>query len=345
MTQSFHLVGLVITSHENTSAYEFAFDMMKKGIERISAKTIKPSALVCDADQAIHNGFHNVFGTKNSTIVMCIAHVFRNVQTKYKYQDRANKPLIMNDLRILRQAVNERSFRMGCKLFSKKWSKKEKDVVKLIEKSWFEKNSNWYNTCKFRTPKTNNANESFNSHMKKHQTLYKKTPLKQFLIMAMKILRQRSKEYKKEKLPFQNAVPIPNDLMLKGKKYDKHYFEVENTDDTPQEFYVFAGDFDQNITQEVVDDFETAKYSSWDSYRDNAFSMWKVSYPKGLNEWKKATCTCPQFNDDFMCKHVIGIANQNGEFHESCHEDRDNEPLFKSNRGRPNKPTPALQRE
>lgn len=243
MAQSFHLIGLVITLHENTSAYEFAFNAMKDGIERITTKVIKPSALVSDADAAIHNGFRNVFGTEHSTVVMCVAHVFRNVQTKYKFQDRANKPLIMDDLRKLRQAVNERSFRMGCRLFAKKWSKKEKEVVKMIQKSWFDKNSNWYNSCKFRTPKTNNANESFNAHMKKHQTLYKKTPLKHFLIMAMKVLRQRSKEYKKEKAPYQKAVPISNELMAKGKKYDKNYFEVQNSDGT-QDFYVFAGDTD-----------------------------------------------------------------------------------------------------
>lgn len=344
MAQSFHLTGLVITSHENTSAYEFAFKAMKDGIERITTKVIQPSALVADADAAIHKGFANVFGTQHSTVVMCVTHVFRNVQTKYKFNDRANKPLLMDDLRKLRQAVSERKFKVGCKLFAKKWSKKEKEVVALIQKSWFDKNSNWYNTCKFRTPKTNNANESFNGHMKKHQTLYKKTPLKQFLIMALRIVHQRSKEYKKEKAVFQKEVPIPNALMAKGKKFDKSYFEVANTDGS-QDCYVFAGDTDRDATQDDIEEFETAKYRTWDDFEENAFSMWKVSFPKGFNKWKKATCTCPQFNDDFMCKHVIGIAHQNGEVDDICYEDRDNEPLFKSKRGRPTKPTPALQRE
>lgn len=222
MAQSFHLIGLVITSHENTSAYELAFNAMKSGIERVTTKVIKPSALIADADAAIHNGFRNVFNTDDATVVMCVAHVFRNVQTKYKFADRANKKPLMDDLRKLRHSVNERSFKMGCKLFVKNWTKKEKEVVKLIQKSWFDKNSNWYNTCQFRAPKTNNANESFNAHLKNHQTLYKKVPLKQFLIMAMKIVRQRSKEYRANKTTFQKTVPISNDLMRKGKEYDNN---------------------------------------------------------------------------------------------------------------------------
>lgn len=62
--------------------------------------------------------------------------------------------------------------------------------------------------------------------------------------------------------------------------------------------------------------------------------MWKVTFPQNLEEWMDARCSCPSFDDDYMCKHIISIAHQL-DLVEKPADDFDDEPLFKSKVGRP----------
>lgn len=179
MSQSFHLAGLTITSHENTAAYKMSFDALQSGIQRVTGNKIEPRALICDADPAIHNGFKLSFDSE-APIIMCYVHVLRNVDSKYKFNDKNNKPQILDDLRILYQSGDQRTFQIGCELFIKKWCLEEKNVVETIQKTFFEKNYNWYIGSCFRTPKTNNALESFNGNFKKLQNRVSKGATKTF---------------------------------------------------------------------------------------------------------------------------------------------------------------------
>lgn len=185
----FHLIGLMITSHESADAYALAFHCMKTGILKITGKEIKPSYLMADADPAIHNGFRKIFGD-GPEILMCYAHVLGNVQRKYKFNDTENKEKIKEDLRQLHLSANEDIFDAGCDLFSSKWIEKERNITQKLKKSFFTKNKKWYIGSTSRTPKTNNLLERFNGTMKTFQTYHRKLPLKQFISVAIKIVSQ-----------------------------------------------------------------------------------------------------------------------------------------------------------
>lgn len=115
----------------------------------------------------------------------------------------------------MHKAGDERSFKAGCSLFVEKWKDKESEPVRKIRKSFFEKNSKWFVGAS-RIPKTNNALERFNGALKIFQTQYERKPLKQFQQIAMKLVQQRSKEYKMDKDPFQGELKISDDLMERG---------------------------------------------------------------------------------------------------------------------------------
>lgn len=179
MKKTFHLIGLVISSHETTAAYEFIFKSLRIGIQKIDQTEIEPNHLISDADPAIHAGFKLVFDP-SIRIIMCFPHVMGNVQRKYAFNDQNNKESIKQDLRVLHLAPNDRSHQQGCELFVQKWQNVEEEAVRKIQRSFFKKNKNWFTGAAPRVPKDNNSLEQFNGSMKIFQTQFEKKPLKQF---------------------------------------------------------------------------------------------------------------------------------------------------------------------
>lgn len=350
MNQHFHLIAIAVTKFQNADAYGFAFNAIKYGAKHFVDVDIEPTALICDADPAIPLGFGHAYDKQQVTVIMCYAHVMGNVQRKYSFKDsKKNKEPLKDDLRVLHRSPDERTFDIGCALFVAKWKSKEKEVVRLLEKSFFKKNKNWYIGCKPRAPKHNNALERFNGTMKMHQTVYRKKPLQQFLPKAFKIVRQRSKEYLKGKQEFQTEIPITKELMKSGKDCKKSYVFGDKKTNGDRDFFVFASEEEKEITEDDVDAFQNSNYTNFEKFKKEAFKIYTITFKDDINDWKLATCTCPAFDQQFMCKHIISIAYELGALNDSSGEDDDlasdydDEPLFTPTRGRPKRPGPALE--
>lgn len=205
-----------------------------------------------DSDAAIHKGLNDSEFDDDIQIMMCYSHVMSNVERKYRFVTKANKPLMLADLRILHKSPNHRTFGAGCNLFVEKWIDKERDTVKKLENSFFKKNYNWFIGSAFRVPKSNNALERFNGTTKIFQTQYEQKPLKQFIHLLMQIVTERSTEYVMDKDGFQSELKIKDELMDKGFSYQKNFFYKENhetekeneeteKDNKENEFFVFRG--------------------------------------------------------------------------------------------------------
>lgn len=218
--RTFHLIGITVTSHEKAADYEMSFNAVKLGVQKVTGLEFKPNALICDADPAIHNGFKKAFDDE-IIIIMCYAHVMSNVHRKYKFKDNNNRKLLENDLRVLHKCYDEYTFEIASQLFMEKWTLKENDVAKRIEKSFFDKNKNWYIGCCKNVPKTNNSLERFNGLLKQQQLNHQKKPLKKFKKTALRIVRERSNEYKMDKTPFQQEIDISTELKRKGMQHKK----------------------------------------------------------------------------------------------------------------------------
>lgn len=350
--KKFHFIGMTITSHENASAYEMSFRSVRKGILENTGNLWKPEALVADADPAIHNGFHAAFEDESLPVIMCYSHVMRNVQTKYSFSVKQNKPLMMNDIRVLHLAYSKEIFDIGCKLFIEKWRGIEEKVVDVFVKSFIKKNNTWYIGSRPRIPKDDNMLENFNGDIKKHQTDFKRSPLKRFLKFAMKMVRQRSREYINHLAPFQSEVIIPPEILLRGSEYNNDFLHIVQPSNNTVGFFMFSStaNSDQPITLQDVIDFNRTVYESWDHFKDNAFKMWKVTLPDDKNNWlQESTCTCPAFDAKYVCKHIVFIAVKLKLLQPSTaptgEANYDNEPLFQLKKGRPKRAGPALEKD
>ncbi|KAG4073405.1 hypothetical protein HA402_005568 [Bradysia odoriphaga] len=343
MNTKFHFTGLTLSNHEATDDYSFSFHSLRKGVRSITGTLIQPTVLICDADGAIHNGFESVFGNDH-LVIMCYFHVLLNVQTKYKFENRKNLPKIKEDLRILHMCDTERKFDVGCDLFVKKWRRSEPEVSRLLHKSFFNHNKNWFMGCAVRTPKHNNGTETWNSTMKRCQTEHQRQPFKQFLSTSLAIVRQRSKEYIQDREPYSNELQISKEIIREGRAHKIDFVHLEK-DNGEVDFFTFRSGIDRKITLKDVVDFQAATYKSFEEFSARAFDVWKISFPKESGRWKQAVCTCPAFDRNYICKHIISIAESIGLFKESDdvdNEDYDDEPLFHTKRGRPPRTTKAL---
>lgn len=348
-----HFTGLTLSCKEKIADYEFTFNAFKQGIHSVTGQefTGKPLTLVSDADPAIHRGFENCFGEWVVQIIMCYFHVMLNVQNKYKFHGSANKKTFKEDLYVLHICSSEQQFDEASRLFVRKWKNVEPEATRLIDNSFFKANKNWFIGCAYRMPKHNNSLESFNSTMKRYQTEHRRQPLKIFLSTALTIVRQRSKEYLLDKKPFSNEFCISDRLLQKG--FDLvasnrfNYVNGEEMVTGEMDFFVFASKIRKAITLEDVNTFSKRKYKTFADFEDNAFDIWKITFPADTTKWQMSICTCPAFDEENMCKHIIAIAADLNLVVQStvAVANYDDEPLFVAKRGRPKKATAGLIRD
>ena len=76
-------------------------------------------------------------------------------------------------------------------------------------------------------------------------------------------------------------------------------------------YFMPAGDED-TLTHDQVESYRaTFRDGSWTSFSEflsQAFGIWQVEMSTSADEWKNATCSCPVFYKDYICKHIIGVA-------------------------------------
>lgn len=67
MHRSYHPFGVAVTKNERADDYAFLFESIKKGLKNVYNIDYKPNILICDAADAIKNGFIQVFGEHFTT--------------------------------------------------------------------------------------------------------------------------------------------------------------------------------------------------------------------------------------------------------------------------------------
>lgn len=327
-----HFAGMTLTTNEKIVDYEFTFNSFCTGVRYVTGTefTGKPLSLVTDADPAIHRGFERCFGEWAAQIIMCYFHVMLNVQSKYKFHGQLNKAAFKEDLAVLHKDV-------------------EPEATRLIAGSFFKNNKNWYIGCSPRIPKHNNGLESFNSTMKRFQTEHQRQPLKVFLHTALRIVRQRSTEYLLDKKAFDNVLHISDNVYKKGFELaGSSTFGYVHGDEQPNgdyPFFIYRSGLNKKITLKDVEAFKKRKYKNFEDFAKHSFDIWNLRLPPNSSDWEKATCSCPAFDQENMCKHIVAIAVDLKVLEEPPAPplaNYDDEPLFFTKRGRPKKATGGL---
>lgn len=339
-TQHFHLLGIMVSKFERTEDFQFGFQAIKEGIQKIANIEFAPKYLMSDAAGAIHAAAKNVYG--DITILMCYAHVKESVNKQTFANAKANKDRFKADLTLLSSAYSRDVFLHGWEKFSEKWTPLEPAVIDRLHKSWIRRNENWFSGAAFRTPNTNNALESYNRNLKVHQTYYQRKGLAEFKVRLLEIVRNRSGEYEKDRDPFKYEIAISNRMQKDGLRYSKIKKTVfQRMSDERTVIYMSRGENPAQFEQEDVDAFLNANYNSFDDMANHMFDYYIITFDNDPEKWRLSTCTCPTFARNFMCKHILCIAYQLKIISAKAHE-----PLTaNTKRGRPAKATGALTKE
>jgi hypothetical protein len=111
------------------------------------------------------NAFFIVFGA-GMLIIMCWAHVRRNVVKHLYLVDADYKDDVMVDIDALQLASSKDLFDKAKDLFIKKWTvKKQNEFVDYMKSMWLSSHQNWYEGVAINTPSHNNGLETFRERM------------------------------------------------------------------------------------------------------------------------------------------------------------------------------------
>ncbi|CAF4227099.1 unnamed protein product [Rotaria sordida] len=99
--KAFHPFGLAVCSNEKTKDFEFIFNSIQVGMEKINKDLLYPTALISDAADAIKNGFTNIFSSSYNQI-MCWAHMKRKINNRVcQIDDKHIAKEIIEDVEML----------------------------------------------------------------------------------------------------------------------------------------------------------------------------------------------------------------------------------------------------
>lgn len=89
--RKFHPFGVCVSTNECAVDFEFVFRALKNAGEQLFSADIEPKVLICDAGKSIHKGFSTVYPHLTAHIVMCWAHMRKNVSKNFSKYIRDKK--------------------------------------------------------------------------------------------------------------------------------------------------------------------------------------------------------------------------------------------------------------
>lgn len=307
--KKFHPLVYACCSHERTLDYTFIFECVKESIKKHFSKQFEPEKLIADAADAIRNAFYDSYESAQLDI-MCYAHVIRNCM-KRPFASKANKPLILDDIRKMQLAPNKQTFKMMSNLFCKKWRVIECDFVTYFEREWLGPHCNWFEGAADYTPSTNNGQESHNATIKKKITLRRRLPMNQFLVTMRDMTSDISKEFAKKERYLATEPTIQRETYENATRLIVQNFKSFKAKNSCGSVYTYSvpssGCAVENATETYYKTLVRTIWKSFDEFIIHGYQQFYiVQYSQG--NWKtQSTCTCAAFFKQHMCKHIIAI--------------------------------------
>jgi hypothetical protein len=202
------------------------------------------------------------------------------------------------------------------------------------------------------TPVTNNALESTNNRIKQDETLRNRLPLPRFLYLIENSLltkwsAQRDSAAINSKL-FVNIPTMSTALLTKSYQWAAEPREILSKPRGAdwRDYYVPAAqhpaDYGPDLVRKYRSSFDFLRCDSLNDYVRLRSKLWVVSVYQ--DQWDTASCNCPVFLKEFVCKHSIGLAIKRKKFNVPAVAK--NIPIGKKRkRGRPRLATAALLRD
>ncbi|CAF1449502.1 unnamed protein product [Adineta ricciae] len=316
LNKVFHPFGMAVCSNEKTKDFQFIFNSLQVGMQKIGKDLLKPTALISDAADAIKNGFNNVFGESHNEI-MCWAHMKRKVENRICHID--NKEVrkdILEDIEMLQLCNSTTTFKLATTLFMKKWKinskQKNQSILEFLDYfdyEWIKLNDGWYEGIQLNTPSTNNALESTNRTIKDDGTFRERHVLSRFLTISADIIYNWSTERDPSSVNVKVFAMEPTiSLQLWTSSYQWAQSKKEVTclsHGSTKKYYIPARDI-QSITRSDINKYNKKQWTTFNQFK-KSYDMWCMELENDTH-WKTSKCNCPYFLKNYICKHVVGMA-------------------------------------
>lgn len=307
-----HPMIYACASHETTDDYIFVLASINRYIGlHFPESKFAPKIMIADGAHAIKNAFFTVFKHCAEVLIMCFAHVIRNVR-KRPFTSKNNKHLIIEDIKKMQLASNKGIFEMMTKLFREKWLDTESNFVEYFEKEWLGSHSNWFEGAAQYTPSTNNALESHNATIKRNITFRRRLPLEEFLIAMTNMTANVSKQFSEGLRIVASKPNISREVIMRAAEIENNGLTAfKATSKNGGIFYVIP-------SEKCLEDDANLKYykslaaRDWKSFDEfityGQHIFWIVKFSNDVEWDSKSSCTCPIFFKQHICKHIVAIA-------------------------------------
>lgn len=319
--KSFHPYGIALCSCQTTNDFSFFFRSVQLSVEKVYNQKINPKTLVADCDDAITNGFKQVFSLEKR--VTCWAHVRRNIDDDLKIFDEQIKEDIFNDIYSIQELFRDDLFTIACELFEKKWKGKDSNVDKFLsdfKKNSVNKNNGWSEGFCNGLPSTTNALES--THAKIKDFVKTRLGLIEFLNECRENLVRFWSQIRSERIiavnrktnkiviiennnlkEFNDEPIIDNSDLLFAYKWNKKSKPFQHINDV---YMVKSGkksDFTRDEGKRYLSDLES---KTWTTFNEMISSLNSIRIVKVNREnWKLSSCTCSYWLKNYYCCHSI----------------------------------------
>ncbi len=207
-------------------------------------------------------------------------------------------------------------FTESSKLFLNKWENLNDleigQFLGVFSEKFLHNHPNWFAGYAPGDPSTNNALESTNNVIKAEGTLRERLPINQFLAWMDAQMIKWSTERNSENLNHKTFSDVPTKSLAvwtAAYQWSKQQYTVLKSSEGAVDSYFFSAQGKDPITEydEMIftESFQSNRWLEFDSMAEMRLSIWKVSVES--NDWESATCTCPVFLKEYICKHSVGL--------------------------------------
>ena len=320
---TFHPFGLAVCSTEREHDYQFIFNSVLIGLDRLQLPRLNSIGLLADGADAITNGFRSTFFPFGGEFRrgMCWYHAKAAMEKEIdKLSDSSTRAEITQDISILQAATSESLFNAAVKLFMAKWNKQTsiKEFLRYFKREWIDRHPGWYEGYQA-GPSTNNGLEATNGTIKKSKNFRALLPLGEFFGFAVDLIHNWSIARGPETpmhLTLSTQPHIGTQEYTDAYQWLRSEERVTLSKRTGDEiiFYSRSSKSKQELStssiKHYVSSIASLSFASFEQYHAVTFSIWCTRFPINVDStnWLNGRCSCPFFFKNNQCKHLIALA-------------------------------------
>ena len=229
---------------------------------------------------------------------------------------------ILIDIKVLQLATSKEQFDTASRLFIEKYYSNPnpniRPFLQYFQNEWLVKHPGWYEGYLEGCPSTNNGLESINGTLKKESTFRTRTSLAHFITRANDIAKswslKRDPSSANHQKIFIKAPTIGTRDFTAAYDWSKEAVIIQKNCQGSKHFFFKSKtaliEVSNTSVKRYNDFLKSLEFGSFDEYHNIFFSLWHIELCSNSENWREGKCSCPAFQKNYICKHLIGLASR-----------------------------------